>query len=66
MDKGMAGKAFLCGSEMTLADVVCFVNLMGCFQTVLDAGFRKGQKNLGKWADAMCGLQAVKNVFGNI
>jgi len=61
----MGGK-FLCGNNMTLADIFCFVWLMPCFQTVLDAGFRKGQKKMNVWAEAMCANDQVKKIFGNV
>lgn len=45
----LAGKEFLVGNKMSVADVVTSISLVIAFQTVFDGGFRKGMANITAW-----------------
>jgi len=45
----LEGKQFLAGEKLSVADVVCSCALIMSFQTVFDAGFRKGMPHLTAW-----------------
>ena len=42
-------KHFLVGNNLTIADVVAACSLIMAYQTVLDAGFRKGMPAVTEW-----------------
>ena len=51
---------------MTLADVYLGACFKEAFQTVFDAGFRKGIPNLTKWFESFAKDKKVVKRFGNI
>ena len=66
LNGGLEGKKFLCGNDLTIADIVLAVHLMTSFQTVLDGGFRKAMKNVQAWAEAVYALPSMQKCFGNV
>jgi len=49
MNAYLAGKTYLVGEKMSVADVVASCALVMAFQTVFDGGFRKGMANVTAW-----------------
>ena len=66
LDKQIAGKKWLAGDSMTLADLFVGACMSEAFQTVFDAGFRKGIPNLTKWFENFAKDKNVVKRFGNI
>jgi glutathione S-transferase/translation elongation factor EF-1beta len=60
----LAGKTFLVGQRLTLADIVTFAPLSLDFALVLDAGFRKAMPNVSEWFARVAAQSAVMNVAG--
>ena len=57
---------YLVGGSLTLADIFVAVALALPFQTVLDAGVRKGFAAAGDWSAKIYGLPELKSVLGQI
>lgn len=51
---------------MTLADVYLGACFKEAFQTIFDAGFRKGIPNLTKWFESFAKDKKIVKRFGNI
>jgi len=66
LNTALEGKKWLCGDEMTLADIYVAAALQTSFQTVLDGGFRKAMKNVGTWVESVYALPAYRSVHGNL
>ena len=66
LDTHLKGKQFLVGDSLTLADVVLGTSLIIPFQTVLDAGFRKGMGNLSNWFIKLIANKSFINTVGII
>ena len=66
LNKALAGKQWLVGNQMTLADIYVFSICASSFQTILDGGFRKAMANLNKWFDAVSSNQAIVKRFGQV
>lgn len=49
LNSHLKDKTYLVGNNITAADVVVAINLILPYQTVLDAGFRKGMANVSTW-----------------
>jgi translation elongation factor EF-1beta len=62
----LKGKKFLVGDKVTLADLVCGYVLTPAFQTVLDAGFRKGMGEVANWFESYVALPQVVKSAGHI
>ena len=62
----LKGKKWLVGDKVTLADLYCGHVLTQAFQLVLDAGFRKGVSDIGKWFEAFVALPQVVKSAGHI
>ena len=60
------GSEFLCGSTMTVADILVAVSLIQPLQTVLDAGFRKAMGKLTSWAEKIFSSPECVKVLGKI
>ena len=60
------GKSFLVGDNVTVADVTLAFSLLIPFQTVLDAGFRKGMPNLAAWFERVINLPSCVKAAGYI
>ena len=66
INKHLAGKSFLVGDSVTMADIFLAGALSFAFQTFLDGGFQKGIKNLITWFEKVCKMEAFQTGFGNI
>jgi len=66
LNTALEGKKWLLGDELSIADIILSTSLLYAFQTVFDAGFRKGSKNLEAWATACYALPEMVKVHGNI
>jgi len=62
----LKGKQYLVGNGVTVADIVLSTAFIPCFQTVLDAGFRKGMPNFSAWFAKCMANQGFINVVGII
>ena len=59
-------KHFLVGDNLTIADVVVSCSLIVAYQTVLDAGFRKGFAAVSEWFQKCMGLPSFVRRLGYI
>ena len=59
-------KHFLVGDNLTIADVTVACALIVAFQTVLDAGFRKGFSAVSEWFERCMGLPSFVRRLGYI
>ena len=66
INTALEGKKFLCGDELTIADVIIASNLLYPLQTVLDAGFRKAMKNIDPWARSIYDLPEFVAIHGKV
>jgi hypothetical protein len=62
----LKNKHFLVGDNLTIADVVVSCALIVAFQTVLDAGFRKGFSAVSEWFEKCMGLPSFVRRLGYI
>jgi glutathione S-transferase/translation elongation factor EF-1beta len=62
----LTDKHFLVGDNLTIADVVAACSLVMPFQTVLDAGFRKGMPAVSEWFERCCGLPSFVRRMGYV
>jgi elongation factor 1-gamma len=62
----LAEKHFLVGDNLTIADVVAACSLIMAYQTVLDAGFRKGMPHVTEWFERCVGLPSFVRRLGYI
>jgi len=56
----------LVGNKVTLADLFCAHVLTPAFQLVLDAGFRKGMKDVAAWFERVTGATEYVKAAGHI
>jgi elongation factor 1-beta len=66
LDTHLNGKQYLVGNGVTVADIALSTAFIPCFQTVLDAGFRKGMPNFSAWFAKCMANQGFINVVGII
>ena len=66
LNTALEGRDYLVGNQLSLADLTLANGLLICFQTVLDAGFRKSMKNVTKWAESVYALEAFTKVLGRV
>lgn len=64
LDAQLAGKYWLVGNELTLADIVTFNSLLLPFQLMLDGNFRKAMPNVAAWFAKMSRLPLVTRTAG--
>ena len=62
----LADKHFLVGDNLTVADVVVANSLVVLFQTVLDAGFRKGMPHVSEYFERCVGLPSFVRRLGYV
>ena len=62
----LSDKHFLVGDNLTIADVVVACALIMPFQTVLDAGFRKGMPAVSEWFERCVGLPSFVRRVGYV
>jgi glutathione S-transferase len=56
LDTHLKGRSYLVGESVTTADIIASCALILPFQSVLDAGFRKGMPNVSEWFQRCMGL----------
>lgn len=67
LDTALAGKKWLLGDELTIADIILSTSILYAMQTAIDGGFRKNKlKNLEKWASACYTLPEMVMVHGKV
>ena len=66
LDKGFKKSNFLCGGELTIADISLACALVLPLRTVLDEKFLKGLKVLMKWFERVSSMPQFINVWGPI
>jgi len=59
-------RTFLVGERVSLADIVVSMSLYRLYQMVLDAGFRKGWKNLNRWYLTLVHQPEFASVIGEV
>ena len=65
-DSHLKDRHFLVGENLTIADVVAAVAFVAPYQTVLDAGFRKGMPNISAWLEKCMALPSFVRRLGYI
>jgi glutathione S-transferase/translation elongation factor EF-1beta len=66
LDKHLQGKTFLMGNRLTVADMTCFVPLVGAFAFALDPGFRKAHQAVSDWFLRVASQSCMQQVCGNV
>lgn len=66
LDKALAGKTYLVGDCLTLADILVFCSLMSAFQLVLDTQIRKTMPHISKWFAHVASLAEVRKRAGAV
>ena len=62
----LADKHFLVGESLSVADVIASCALLVAFQTVFDAGFRKGMPHVSAWFERCMGLPSFVRCLGYV
>jgi elongation factor 1-gamma len=66
MDNGLNKKDFLCGNQLTLADLTVFSALVLPYQLVFDDKFLKSFANFNRWFNSLVTREEVQDVWGKI
>jgi glutathione S-transferase/translation elongation factor EF-1beta len=66
VNKALAGKHWMVGDRISVADVVCGAMWVIAFQSVFDAGFRKSIPNLTAWFERCVGLPSFIKALGHV
>ena len=66
LNNHLNGKQWISGNKVSVADIVCGCLLTPAFQTILDAGFRKGHGHVAAWFERFAALPEVVKTAGNI
>jgi glutathione S-transferase len=66
LDKTLGSAEFLCGANLTIADLSIFNALALPYRMVFDAKFINSYKNLKRWFDGLKARQEILGVWGKI
>lgn len=66
LDNHLAGKKWLVGDSLTIADLYLGSSFLLAFQMLFDKGFRKAHKNLSEWFNNFISHPAVIKRFGKV
>lgn len=64
LDGQLAGRSFLTGARITLADIVAVASLMKLYEMVFDAAFRAPFVNTNRWFNTCINQPNFKSVIG--
>lgn len=65
LNTNLDGKKFLCGDNVSTADIAVGITLLLPFQTCLDAGFRKAIPHVASWMESFLALPEVVARLGH-